>query len=120
MAFADNKPRTVVQGLLPCPITLAGSVAVGDLITYDAGWKQAGAATATAVLVAGESGASGDEITAFAAAVIEGPTGGTPGSEIMAAANGGYGEGATGQRVGLTLSATRIYVGPSLTPATEA
>jgi hypothetical protein len=120
MAFADNLPRTIVQGFLPCQVTLAGAVAVGDLITYNSGWKQAAANTATAVFVAGESGASGDEITAFAGAIIEGPTGGAAGGLIMAAANGGYNEAATGQRVGLTLAATRIYVGPTLLPVAVA
>jgi len=118
MAFADNKPRTILAGALPCKVALAGTVHVGDLITYNSGWKQAAANTATSVLVAGESGVSGEEITAFAAAVIEGVSGATAGNLIISQNSGAYAEGAAGQRVGISLSATTIYVGPALLPVT--
>jgi len=116
MAFADNKPRTILQGYFPVKVTLAEAVVVGDLIAYNSGWKLAGAATATEVLVAGESGAIGDVITAYPAAYISGSTGGTGGAEIIAAASGAYDEGTTGQKVGISLSATTFYVGPLLVP----
>ena len=116
MAFADNKPRTVEQGILPAKVTLAEACVVGDLLTYNSGWKLAAPNTATEVFVAGESGAIGDKITVYAAAILSGVTGATAGNEIVAAASGAYSEASSGQKVGVSLSATTIYVGPLLVP----
>lgn len=118
MAFADGAPRVIEQGILPCKVTLAGTVKVGDLITYNSGWKQAAANTATAVLVAGEAGVSGDIIVAYPAAIISGVTGATAGNEIISQNSGAYAENTSGQNVGYSLSATTIYVGPQLLPVT--
>lgn len=118
MAFSDSTPRTVLQGIAPAQVTLAGAVYAGDAITYNSGWKRAAIDTATEVLVAGENGASGDVITAYHAAVLGGSSGGTAGAAVMLAASGAYSEEATGQQVGVALSATEIYVGPLNTPAT--
>jgi hypothetical protein len=117
MAFADTAVRNILQGILPCKITLAGAVAVGDLIGYSSGWKQADAnASIPAKLVAGEGGASGEVITAFHAAVIEGPTGMTAGGALyLSDTAGGYAETASAtseQKVGESLSATVALVDP--------
>ena len=117
MAFADTAVRNILQGILPCKITLAGAVAVGDLIGYSSGWVRADAnAGIPAKLVAGEGGASGDEITAFHAAVIEGPTGMTAGGALyLSDTAGGYAETASTtseQKVGESLSATLAQVAP--------
>jgi len=73
MAFVDaSTSRKVVQGILPCKITLAGAVSAGDPVMYDSGWKlAANVNTKPAILFAGEDGAIGDVITAYAMAIVE-------------------------------------------------
>jgi len=73
MAFVDaSTSRKVLEGMLPCKITLAGAVSAGDPVMYDSGWKlAANTATKPAVLIAGEDGAIGDVITAYAMAIVE-------------------------------------------------
>jgi hypothetical protein len=67
MAFQETATAArIVQGWCPIKITLAGSVAAGDPLMYSTGWVLATrVATEPPLLVAGEAGASGDEITAF-------------------------------------------------------
>jgi hypothetical protein len=116
MALADNKPRTVsAPRELQVQVTLAGTVLVGDLIAYDSGWKVAGAATATNVLVALEGGISGDIVSAAPIAVLSSFTGGTAGALLSTAANGAYQSG-TGYTVGYFTSATEAIVVPGTLP----
>lgn len=118
MAFTDNKPRTVTAPReTMVDVTLAAACEVGDLITYNSGWKLAVANTATMVLVALEAGAIGDVITASPFAVIHSITGMTAGGILRTAAAGAYAE-STGTRVGYSASATEAVVLPLLTTAT--
>ena len=73
MAFVDKgTSRKVLEGMLPMKITLAGAGVAGDPIMYSTGWKLAdNTATVPAVLIAGEDGAIGDIITAYAMAIVE-------------------------------------------------
>jgi hypothetical protein len=117
MAFADASPRCILAAGPACKIAVksGSTVKIGDPLEYSSGWTPAGASTTASVLVAGEDGASGESITAYPWAVIEGCTGGTAGAIVHLAANAAYAESGT-YHVGLVLSATRIYVGPSLVP----
>ncbi len=73
MALTDaSVNRRVLQGWGPVRITLAGAVMSGDPIKYSSGWKLAtNESGKPAILIAGEKGASGDIITAYAVALIE-------------------------------------------------
>lgn len=73
MALVDaGGDRRVIEGILPVEITLAGTVHAGDPLMYSTGWKLAlNTSGAEAVLIAGETGVSGNVITAYGAAVIE-------------------------------------------------
>jgi len=73
MALVDaSLDRRVIHGFGPVRITLAGTVQSGDPVKYDSGFKlAANTSGAPAILVAGESGVSGDIITAFVLAVVE-------------------------------------------------
>lgn len=73
MAFVDaSTNRKVLEGVCPVKVTLAGAVQAGDPLKYSSGWKLATNESAKpAVLIAGEPGAIGDVITAYALAVIE-------------------------------------------------
>jgi len=73
MTFVDaSTSRKVLEGVCPVKITLAGAVSAGDPLKYSTGWKLAtNEAGAPAILIAGESGAIGDVITAYGMAVIE-------------------------------------------------
>jgi len=80
MSFADEKPRSIVSAWGKTKITLAEACSCGDLIAIDSGnnWDLAeGSTPKLAMFVAGEDGAIGDQITAYAGAVVrgEGPTG---------------------------------------------
>jgi len=73
MALTDaSTARRVIEGVLPVEITLAGDVSEGDPLMYSTGWKlSANTSGAEAILIAGNTGVSGDVITAYGAAVIE-------------------------------------------------
>lgn len=128
MAFADAQTGGVVsEGVLPVRLTLAGTVSAGDLIGYATGWKRALATVATAIqgrFVAGEDGVSGDEITAFAGAVVKGRiSGATPGNPIYSAEgtdNGEYTETAPSTQndvnkiLGYAIAADAIAVFPMM------
>lgn len=120
MAFADTAKRTVVSGIGPVKVTLAGTVYEGDPIGYSSGWYQAIASTSApiaAMLVAGEDGVAGDVITAYQAAVLWGPTGGTAGNLMFLSSTAGKyaesGNGSARQVVGVMSSATEISVTPA-------
>jgi len=116
MSLADNKPRLVTAPReLHIEITLAEACSAGDLLGYNSGWKLAGASTAVNVLVALESGVSGDVISASPIAIIHSFTGGTAGAVLSTAASGAYQSG-TGYTVGFFTSATEAVVSPGQLP----
>jgi len=118
MAFSDNKPRTVsAPREFQVKVTLAADCEAGDLLTYNSGWKQAVANTATMVVVALTDGLSNEEISVSPFAIVSSITGMTAGGILRTAAAGAYDE-ATGTRVGYSLSATEAVVLPLLTTAT--
>ena len=96
MAFSDpGKGRIIEQGEGLVKITLAEAVKAGDVLGYSSGWKRALATVGTAIqgkLVAGEDGASGDEITAYRRAVVSGYSGGTAGNAVYVAEGTDYGK----------------------------
>jgi len=91
MAFADPQVgRSVICGPGPAAatVTLAGTVAEGDIIGYSNGWKRALANAGGVIqgqLVALKSGVSGDVIPVATHCVVKGYTGGTPGGLIYVA-----------------------------------
>jgi len=95
MAFSDpGTGRVIQQGEGLVKVTLAEAGKAGDILGYSSGWKRALATVGTAIqgrLVAGEDGASGEEITAYRRAVVGGYSGGTAGSPVYVAAGADYG-----------------------------
>jgi hypothetical protein len=115
MAFADTAVRTILYGSLPVPVLLAGTVHKGAPLAYSAGFVEADAnAALPALLVAAEDGISGQTITAYESALLEGVTGGTPGNPVFLSDTvGKYTETPSTtevQLVGITVSATRILI----------
>ena len=96
MAFSDpGKGRIIEQGEGLVKITLAEACQAGDILGYSSGWKRALATVGTAIqgrLVAGEDGASGDEITAYRRSVVSGYSGGTAGNAVHVAEGTDYGQ----------------------------
>jgi hypothetical protein len=133
MAYTDNTTggRVIMQGILPCTITLGESCEVGDLLGVSTGWKRALAtagSTIDPVLVAGDKGATGDIITAYPAAVIGGISGATAGGTVYLAEAALYGEttqtapsdtGDIDTKIGMALSDTQIFVFPGFMPVYE-
>ncbi len=122
MALADvtDGSRIVYNASPPVTITLAGTVAVGDLVGYSGGWKAAsGTDRIWPKLVAGQRGASGDIISAYKAARISGLTTGVAGADVfLSTTAGAYTETTDGTyiKVGYTLSTTDIFVQPEGLP----
>lgn len=117
MAFADaTGARTILSGAVPVKVTLAAGVTTkpGDLLGYSSGWKLAdGNGGIPAKLVAGQSGTA-CEIQAYAAAYVDGFTGGTAGAALfLSDTAGGYSDttGTSKQRVGVMASATAAFIG---------
>jgi hypothetical protein len=73
MAFVDTAiDRRIFDGVLPVQVTLAGSVHCGDPLMYNSGWQLATNTSGhPAILIAGESGATGDVIKAYGIALVE-------------------------------------------------
>ncbi len=131
MAFADNTTggRTILQGICPCRIHLAGTVEVGDMLGYSSGWKQALATTPNQIiarLVAGQAGKSGDYIIAYPIAVIGGLTGMTQGGSIYSEESTLAGQitttapsttGDVNAPIGISLTTTECLVYPGVFPA---
>ena len=96
MAFSDpGKGRIIEQGEGLVKIALAEACKAGDVLGYSSGWKRALATVGTAIqgrLVAGEDGASGDEITAYRRSVVSGYSGGTAGNPVYVAEGTDYGQ----------------------------
>ncbi len=124
MAFVDNSThsRTILEGIGPVKITLAGTVYTGDPVGYSTGWKAADADNSIlAEFVAGQYGISGDVITAYRAAKVGGITTGTAGNTVfLSATAGGYfvTTPATGvtQKVGIELGGGEMWVEPKYVP----
>jgi len=129
MALTEASPRNrTVRAIGPkFKVALSGTVIAGDLIGYATGWKRALATVATAIqgkLIALQGGVSGDEIEVCREAIIGGFTAGTVGglvyNEEGAGVGGGYTEtapattGDVNTILGYILSATEIYVAPSV------
>ncbi len=119
MAFTDaTTPRTVKAAGLQMPVTLksGATILTGDLVTYSSGWTEAGSTTATHVFVALQCGTGGETISVADSAYVSGVSGATAGNDVYAADAGGY--AATGtKKVGVFLSATEMYIGPTTVPA---
>lgn len=96
MAFSDpGKGRIIERGEGAVKITLAEACKAGDILGYSSGWKRALATTGSVIqgrLVAGEDGASGDEVTAYRRAVVSGYSGGTAGNPVYVAEGTDYGK----------------------------
>lgn len=96
MAFSDpGKGRIIERGEGLVKITLAEACKAGDILGYSSGWKRALATTGSVIqgrLVAGEDGASGDEVTAYRRAVVSGYSGGTAGNPVYVAEGTDYGK----------------------------
>jgi len=117
MALTDvtDGSRVIKEGIGAMKLTLTGTVKVGDLV--DAAGVQADAnAGKPAKFIAGQPGVSGDEITAYRAAVIGGVSGGALGTAVfLSDTAGGYSETASAtsrQVVGRMTSATEMYICP--------
>jgi len=129
MALTEASPRrrNVNELGQQTKLTLAGTVIAGDLIGYNSGWVRALATAGTAIqarFVALQGGVSGDVIEVAPAAVVGGFTGGTVGGAVYleegAGVGGGYTETAPSTTndvnsiIGYILSATEIYVNPTM------
>lgn len=88
MAFADSgSAGQVCDAAMRCPVTLHGTVSVGDPLGYDGtGWVRANATVAIVIpaeLYALEDGVSGDTINASPLAAIAGRiSGASPGNLV--------------------------------------
>jgi hypothetical protein len=120
MAYADNKPRTVAAVGPVFDIVLTGAVYKGDLIGDSSGWVQADANAGTAIpafFIALEDGAAGDTIAATTEAVITSVSGATATEEVYCSGTAGETTetapgGGDDQIIGVSLTATSIYVNP--------
>lgn len=116
MALVDNKPRVVTAPReLQFEITLSEACVAGDQLKYDSGWKLGAANTATMLVVALESGASGDKIAASPIAVLRSFSGATAGAALSSAASGAYQSG-TGYTLGIFVNDTTAIFNPSNLP----
>ncbi len=121
-----QKDCTVIEASGRCRVTLAGTVAKGDLLGYSTGWKRALATVGGVIhprLVALEDGLSGAVIEAAQSATLGGNrfSGITLGARVYCAEgtdNGKYTEtapsttGDIGYPVGNAIDATTIAVAP--------
>lgn len=88
MALTDAQAGgRIREGYYPYKLTLTGTVVVGDAVTTAGVRALATVGTATqAAWIAGENGVSGDDITVFAAAIVDGRySGGTVGARAYVA-----------------------------------
>ena len=120
MAFADaTTPRTVHAAGLRMPVTLkaAATILAGDVITYNSGWTEAANDTASHVFVALECGVGAEIIMVSESAYVSSVTGATAGAIVYTADSGGYAASGT-KKIGVFLSDTEMYIGPTTIPAT--
>ena len=127
MAFGDNTTggRVIKQGMNPMKVTLGGAVVVGDLLTLGTTSVQAdGNNSLYAEVIAGESGASGAEITVYRMAIVSNyTTAGTVGATLyLSNTAGGYAvaAGTVSQVVGILIGATEGLICPSDVPMLRA
>lgn len=120
MALTDvtDGSRIILQGLGPSKLALTGTVLVGDLVTELGVQADGNSGNLRAKWVAGEAGVSGDTITVYKAALIDGLSGGTKGDAVfLSDTAGGYSATASTtsrQWVGISTSATAVLVEPDL------
>ena len=128
MALTDAQSGALIlDGSIPVEVTLAGTVAKGDLIGYSTGWKRA-LATAGSVVqgkaVAGMDGKTGDKIVAYFGKTRIGGR-----LSAMTAGSAVYGEEGSGngkytetipttqndstKQVGVSISATEAVIDPN-------
>ncbi len=122
MSFTDTAAdRIILEGNRPVKIALSGAVSRGDLVGYSSGWKAADMNSSPKVypeLVAGETAASGETITAYREAVIDFGSSctATAGDRVFASSTaGGYDGSASndqGQAVGEMTTAQIAFVNP--------
>lgn len=118
MALTDvtTGARIILQGIGPSKLALTGTVLVGDLVTELGVQADGNSGNLRAKWVAGEAGVSGDTITVYEAALIDGLSGGTKGDAVfLSDTAGGYSATASTtslQWVGISTSATAIFVRP--------
>lgn len=125
MAFTDNTSgtRVIKQGMMPVKVTLTDTCEAGDLIGFDGvtsnAWERADAnGKVPASLVAGEACVtSGDTITCYKMAIIDGFSGATTGDMVYLADDAGD-YAATpaswmSQCVGECVSTTEAFIHPT-------
>jgi len=117
MAFTDvsDNSRVILEASAPVRITLSGTVYSGDLIGYSSGWQRADDDSLyPAILVAGQSGVSGDVTTAYRSARIGGITSGTTGAKLYLSDSGGYATsaGTVSQVVGYDMGGNEMWIEP--------
>jgi len=116
--FADTNVRLIEQGIGPVKVSLATAVSRGDLLAISGlSWTLAdGDAIGTiAELIAGETGAAGDVITAYMEAVISGfVTASSLLDLYLSDTAGSYASaaGTVNQRVGSMIASTTGYIRP--------
>jgi hypothetical protein len=116
MAFADTTKRAILRGYLSTKITLSDNVETGDPLGDSSGtWVRADGNNAVpAALIAGERGASGAQITAYAMAVVGGVAGATVLNPVyLSDTVGKFTETPSttdAQRLGFSASATSIFL----------
>jgi len=130
LSFADAQSGVIFEDASqPAEIVLAGTVVAGDAVGFSDGWKRA-LATAGGVIqmrcVAGQSGVSGQKITAyFGVCIVEGSrfTGATHRGALYVAEstdNGKFTQTAPSTAtdattiVGVAISATKMCLAPNI------
>ena len=122
MVWTDTVPRVIIDGWGKVPVLLAAAANCGDLLAVSSNTYVLadGDNAREAILIAGENGASGDTITAYRGAVLEGAFAGLSGDLgdllWLSATAGDYGLVPTGctllQRVGWVQDATHVVLHP--------
>lgn len=120
MGFADTQTRLILEGIGPVKVSLATAVSRGDPLTISGSqWTLAAADDfgTLAELVAGETGAKDDTITAFLEAVIGNFVSASSLLDLYLSDTAGDYSSATGtveQRVGGMLASTTARIRPRL------
>ena len=123
MSFVDNTTggRVILEGIEPVKVTLAAACKPGDLLGYNSGWVLADTNSSPKVypeLVAGQSGAIADVITAYRKAYVDFGSGctATAGDRVYASNTAGGYDGVAsndqGACVGVMADAQRAFLNP--------
>ncbi len=120
MAYVDTAKRSIQESWGRFEAEVAAAVQKGDLVGYSSGWVPADAnGGIPALAVALRDAASGEKYVPMArGAVIEGPTGATPGAYVYLSDTVGRSSDTASttseQKVGVAISDTRIQLEPDL------